>query len=269
MPAQSDAFVPARMAIMLLAAITLQPDPDNPRKYCDKEELERLGQDMQRRGVLVPLIIRDVVNMVIDGHRRLAAALMVGIEKLPCIVVPEGTTAAQVKSIQLVTSLTKADLNAYERYCGFTDLKALTPGMTNKGLAAELSVSAPLVSMIFTLDKCIPQAKELAEKGLLNLNEWYRLSKLSPERQAEKLAAKLTGANPKGDSESETVRVTRINCDVPGRKKAKLCIAAENLSLSLAVEIAQDWLREAKKAIEQNISAPSFVKVCRDKSKAS
>src|SRR5581483_3200394 len=102
-----DGFVPAQMAILLLAAVTLRPDPKNPRKAADGEELRLelrlLGEDMQRRGVLVPLIVRRVgdVYIVIDGHRRLAAALLVGIEKLPCIVADANTTEAQVRQIQL------------------------------------------------------------------------------------------------------------------------------------------------------------------------
>ena len=42
-----------QMAVLLLAAVTLQPDPKNPRQVANSEdarlELRLLGQDMKRR----------------------------------------------------------------------------------------------------------------------------------------------------------------------------------------------------------------------------
>src|SRR5262249_16000606 len=125
----------SQMVILLLAAATLLPDPKNPRrKEQDSEELRLdlrlLGQDMKKRGVLVPLLVRrnGDVYVVIDGHRRLAAALLAGIEKLPCIVVERDVSEAEIREIQLVTRLHSRDLTPFEVYLASKSWLALHQG---------------------------------------------------------------------------------------------------------------------------------------------
>jgi ParB family chromosome partitioning protein len=270
-----DGFVPARTAIFLVAAITLQPDPDNPRKAVDKEDLMRLGTDMQRRGILVPLIVRrnGDVYIVVDGHRRLAAALLVGIEKLPCIVADANMTEAHVRQIQLVTSLLKADLTAHERYAGFSSLKVLTPGMTNKQLAAEVGVTEGLVSMILSLDKCIQPVKDAAAQGRIGLNDWYALSKLPEEQQAIALAARLNGASnvemkrltkPKAPA----VRVARVKCQLPAGTLVTLAAEGDGLSMDDVIETLAELLKAARKANEEGLDAKTWERVLKDRARA-
>ena len=51
----------------------IHPDPENPRKHFDEQELHRLGDDMLVRGVLVPLLVKPN-DAIIDGERRWRAA---------------------------------------------------------------------------------------------------------------------------------------------------------------------------------------------------
>jgi len=265
-----------QMAVLILTATTLQPDPENPRKNPVKEDLELLGADMKRRGVLVPLIVRrnGDVYIVVDGHRRLAAALLCGIEKLPCIVADANTTDAQVRQIQLVTSLLKADLSAYERYAGFSSLKALTPGMTNRQLAAEVAVTESLLSQYLSLDKCCQQVKDAAAQGMVSLNDWYALSKLPEEQQAVALAARLNGASnvemkrlakPKACA----VRVARVKCQLASGTVVTLATEGDGMSMDDVIETLADLLKSARKAHEEGLDASTWQRVLRDKAKAS
>lgn len=261
--------------ILLLAAITLQPDPKNPRKPADSEdvrlELRLLGQDMKSRGVLVPLLVRrnGDVYVVIDGHRRREAALLVGIEKLPCIVFEKDVTEAEIREAQLVTQLHSQALSPYEVYCGAKNWLNLHPGSTAKHLAQAIKRSEAFLSMILSLDKCLPEVKQAAAGGKIGFKDWHAISQA--DDQLALLAAKLKGASAerlkrlrKSAGEQETVKVTRIKCEVPG-KKATITISGQNISLSSAIDIAAEWLREAKKAAEQGLSAKSFERVMRDK----
>jgi ParB/RepB/Spo0J family partition protein len=267
----------AQMPVLQLTAVTLQPDPKNPRKAADSEdlqlELRLLGQDMKRRGVLVPLLVRrnGDVYIVIDGHRRLAAALLpdVGIEKLPCIVFEKDVTEAQIREAQLVTQLHSQALSPYEVYRGCKNWLELHPGSTAKHLTQAINRSEAFVSMILSLDKCLPEVKQAAAEGKIGFKDWHAISQA--DDQLVLLAAKLKGASSeqlkrlrKSGGEQETVKVTRIKCDVPGRK-ANLTITGRDISLAQAIEIVQDWLREAKRAAEQGLSAKSFERVCKDR----
>lgn len=65
----------------------LERDPQQPRQSFDKDSLKRLGASLKRR-VLHPLLVRQVGKQIIitDGERRMRAAKLVGIEKLPCLL---------------------------------------------------------------------------------------------------------------------------------------------------------------------------------------
>src|SRR5579885_2625359 len=142
----------SQMVILLLAAATLLPDPKNPRKVADGQdsELLLLSQDLKKRGCLVPLIVkrRGDVYMVIDGHRRRAAALLAGIEKLPCRVFEENVSDAEIREAQLVLPLHAQGLTPYEVYCGAKNWLSLHPGSTAKHLAQAINRSESYVSMI-------------------------------------------------------------------------------------------------------------------------
>ena len=280
LPKEKVAMLPqTKLAILMMTAITLLPDPNNPRKPFDdaefREELRLLGEDMQKRGTLCPLIVRKTAEgyMVVDGHRRLAAALMVGIKELPCIVVDANTTEPQVRQIQLVTSVLKADLSAYERYVGFSSLKALTPGMTNKQLAAEVAVTEGLLSQYLSLDKCLQPVKVAAAQGKIGLNDWYALSKLAEEQQAVALAARLNGASNAemkrlAKPKTPTVRVARVKCQHPSGTVVTLAGEGEGMSMDDVIETLADLLKSARKAHEEGLDASTWQRVLKDKAKA-
>jgi ParB/RepB/Spo0J family partition protein len=250
------------MRVVMLAVAMLQPDPQNPRKTTDGGTLRELAFDIKRRGVLIPILCRRTgdVCMIIDGHRRHAAAPLAGLKEVPCIVFGEEVTEAQVREVQLVTSLQSVALSSHQTYLGMRNWLDLHPGASGKELSQAISRSESYVSMVLSLDKLIQPLKDLAAQGKLSIKQWYALSKLSPEAQA----AKLNGHQP---DEHETVKVTRISTPVPG-KKAKLTITGKDISLASAIEIAQEFVRLAKVAAADGVSAKVFEGVCKDKAKA-
>jgi ParB/RepB/Spo0J family partition protein len=251
------------MTVVMLLVGMIQPDPSNLRQVKDDDGLRDLALDVKRRSVLVPLIVRKVSERygLIDGHRRLAAARMAGLSEVPCVVMGKDVTEAQIREMQLVTQLHSEALTPHETYVGLKNLRALYPDAPAKVLAGMISKTEGYVSMILSLDRCIQPVKDDAAAGKIGMKQWYRFSKLSPERQAEK----MSGQEQPG--EDETVTVGKIKCEVPG-KNASIIISGKDISLSKAIEVVQEWLREAKKAAEQNLSAKSFERICKDKAKA-
>ena len=67
----------------------IRPNPNQPRKYFDQDSLTELSQSIKQKGVLQPIIIRkdQAGNIVlVAGERRLKAAKMAGLEKIPAIM---------------------------------------------------------------------------------------------------------------------------------------------------------------------------------------
>lgn len=67
----------------------LEPSPNQTRLHYDREEMELLKASIQRYGILTPLVVQDTGGdrfRVISGHRRLQAALELGLERVPCLL---------------------------------------------------------------------------------------------------------------------------------------------------------------------------------------
>lgn len=66
------------------------PNPDQPRKRFDFDELESLAQSIRENGILQPITVRttqDKKYELIAGERRLRAARLVGLVKIPALVI--------------------------------------------------------------------------------------------------------------------------------------------------------------------------------------
>ncbi len=273
----------SQMVALLLAGATLLPDPENPRRRADSEELRLglrlLGEDMKRRGVIVPLIVRPDGEMyvVIDGHRRLAAAKLLGIEKLPCIVVGSGFSQAQARETQLVTQLHSQALTPYEVYAGMKSWLELHPGASARQLAAAISRTEAYVSKVLSLDRCAPAVRAAASEGTIGLSDWYAISKAPAEPdQAALLAAKRNGASRDelegrvkraANGPTAAARVARLRCQLPG-----VCVtlagAGEGMTLGDVEEALVALLKEVRRGKEQGLDSKTFSAVLRDKAKA-
>jgi ParB/RepB/Spo0J family partition protein len=92
-PGSANPPLPAGMAgrameIVLWPAADLVPHPDNPRAIDErKPKFRDLVESIKANGIIEPLTVRrfdgDVYRQVLSGHRRLAAAQVVGLDRLP------------------------------------------------------------------------------------------------------------------------------------------------------------------------------------------
>ena len=79
----------------------MKPNPKNPRKNYDKQEMESLGQSMKSMGQLTACIIDEDGN-ILAGHRRYHEAKELGWKTLKCDI-KVGLTTFE-KSAVLISS---------------------------------------------------------------------------------------------------------------------------------------------------------------------
>lgn len=126
------------------------------------EEFDALTASVHERGVLVPLLVADRRGelehqrwMLVDGHRRYAAALEVGLERVPVRVVEisdevDGQVLAMVANVRRLNLGPVEEADAYVRI-----LEA--KGWTQRRLAESLGVSEGHVGARLKLSR-LPQA---------------------------------------------------------------------------------------------------------------
>ena len=75
--------------ILSIPQVDILPNPNQPRRRFDYDELEGLAQSIRANGILQPLLVRQLENgkfELIAGERRLRAARLIGLTKVPCII---------------------------------------------------------------------------------------------------------------------------------------------------------------------------------------
>ncbi len=248
-----------------------RPDPTQPRKCFDMEELRRLNSTLRVKQ-LVPVLAKPDGTLV-DGERRWRAGQLGGVEFLDAILTEEALSAAQIKEIQLVSALQRADLGPYEQFVGCQAWMAANPEGKAQDLATRIGRDPSMVSQILSLARCVPEVVEAAKAGRLGVTDWAVISKANEQEQRELLAAKLAGASrdelrrngrKRRGSSSDAPKVSRLKCQLSG---ASVTIAARagGLSLDSIVDLISDLLKEARKANDSGISAKTWGKTLRDR----
>ena len=139
---------------------------------------------------------------MIDGHRRLAAARLVGIEELDCVVVDADITPGECRQIQWRCAVLREDISPYDKAVTIRDIKADYPGITNRQLADDiLDIDPSSVTLYLKLFACIPEVQEAAFAGKINLTGWNKIAKSTDQKAALDL---ILNGSSSDERENET-----------------------------------------------------------------
>lgn len=252
---------------------SLKPDPNQPRKVFDEGELDRLGDDMLARGVLIPLLIL-ACGTIIDGERRWRAAQRKGIKELPVIIIDKAVSETELAAIQFATVFHKVDLEAHDKCQALLRFKDAHPDWQLKELAEFLHIEPSTVTKLLSPSKCSLAWQDALKDGKVGISDCYAVSKLPESEQAQLLALKLSGASRDAiehaarksrNGQAQQVRLSRVKIAMP--QNASVVISGTDLSMSEVVELLTETLKEARKAAEQ-YDVKTFQSMMRDRARA-
>ena len=101
--------------ILLIPQGDILPNPNQPRRRFDYDELEGLAQSIRANGILQPLLVRQLNDgkyELVAGERRLRAARLVGLTKVPCIV--NEISEAESAVFAVIENLQRSNLDYFE-----------------------------------------------------------------------------------------------------------------------------------------------------------
>ena len=105
----------------------LRPNPRNPRKVFDDDDLQELTQSIKDRGIIQPIVVRPIPNRsnefeIVAGERRWRSAQKAGLHQVPVVVVNiDDKTSLEYAILENVQ---RADLNPIEEAEGYSRLMA-------------------------------------------------------------------------------------------------------------------------------------------------
>jgi len=189
----------------------ISPNPRQPRRDFDPEELSELTASVLEHGVLQPLIVSpgkiDGEYILIAGERRLQASRLAGLARVPVVI--RETTDMEKLELALIENLQRTDLNALEQAEAYRQL-ADEFNLSHEAIALKIGKSRVTVSNILRLLKLPDNVKNALIEGRITEGHARALLGLStPEsqtaalktilaremsvRQAEELVRKLGG----------------------------------------------------------------------------
>lgn len=168
----------------------LRPNARNPRKTFNDAELEDLAASVRERGILQPIIVRSIPNMIdayeiIAGERRWRAAQRAELHDVPVILVEANDREAL--EIAIVENVQRADLNAMEEAAGYERLIAEFD-YTQNDLAKVIGKSRSHVANTLRLSKLPEPVKQMVSEGSVSAGHARALLAVSePEQIAKRI----------------------------------------------------------------------------------
>ncbi len=208
--------------LLLLKPDDIIPCANQPRKHFDTYELQSLADSIAANGIIQPLSVRKGDNgkyLLIAGERRLRAAKMAGLRRVPCVLHRTNNLGASLYAI--TENLQRRDLNCFE----------------------EASAIQSLIN-----DFRLTQSEVAIHLGMANstVSNKLRLLKLSSEIQNSIINANL--------SERHARALLRLPTEL--RETALHKIIADELSLAQTEKLVEGIINPSPQETAPQLEAP-------------
>ena len=181
----------AKSPYQMLPIHKVEPNPDQPRKEFDPEELQSLADSIATHGVVQPLTVRELSTgyyQIIAGERRWRAARIAGLREIPVVIMEADDKTTM--ELALIENLQRQDLNPIEEALGYQALIE-EYHLTQEEAAARVGKSRPAVANALRLLGLNPQVLEMVRKGTLSAGHARAVLPLKTDRLQLQAAQKI------------------------------------------------------------------------------
>lgn len=257
---ENDAGTPR--ADQLVPIEKIHPNPDQPRRRFEKEDLDDLARSIAEKGVIQPIIVREFpiksgTYQIVAGERRWRASQLAKLHSVPVIFRDYNDT--EVLEIAIIENIQRADLNPVEEASGYRQLMDKF-GHTQEKLAGALGKSRSHIANSMRLLGLPEGVRDLLEEGkltsgharaLITADDPIALAKQIVSgglsvREAERLAKRpkiakrnVKPAEAKAEKDADTralesdlaatLRMKVVVDHMPGQEAGKITISYKSL----------------------------------------
>ncbi|MBO5079026.1 MAG: ParB/RepB/Spo0J family partition protein [Oscillospiraceae bacterium] len=176
----------------LMPIYKIEPNPDQPRRDFDEEELQSLAESIATHGLVQPLTVRQMPNgyyQIIAGERRWRAARLAELKEVPVVVMEADDK--KTMELALIENLQRQDLNPVEEALGYRSLME-EYGLTQEETAARVGKSRPAVANALRLLSLCDKLLDMVRSGSLSAGHARAVLSLKTEKQQIEAAQKIT-----------------------------------------------------------------------------
>lgn len=138
----------------------VEPNPKQPRKTFDEDELQELAESIGNDGIIQPILVQDRKDhyVIIAGERRWRASRIAGLKEVPVIV--RDYTEEQILKISLIENMQRKDLNPIEEALAYKRLQDEF-GRTQDEIAESMSKSRVAITNTMRLLNLTEKVQEM------------------------------------------------------------------------------------------------------------
>jgi ParB family transcriptional regulator, chromosome partitioning protein len=165
----------------------IERNPYQPRTVFELDRLDQLRASIAAHGILQPVLVTETLEgyRLIAGERRVRAAQLAGLTRIPAIV--RQAAGREQLELALVENLQRADLNAVEEAHAYRQL-ADEFGLSHDEIAGRVGRARSTIANTIRILELAPATLEALGAGRISEGHGRALLGLDPIRQAELLA---------------------------------------------------------------------------------
>lgn len=175
---------------MQVSITKVEPNPDQPRKNFNEDELEELTDSIKKHGIFQPILVQDKGDhyMIVAGERRWRAALNAGLKEVPVII--KNYTEEEIVIISLLENVQRSDLNpieeaqTYKKLIDRYDLK-------QDDVAEKVSKSRTAITNSLRLLKLSDEVQQMLIEAVISSGHARALLAISDKEEQYELAQRI------------------------------------------------------------------------------
>ena len=185
--AEGRAAIPAVNGVTEVSVDAIGPNPFQPRTRFDDGALKELADSIRATGVLQPVLLRRhgaTDYELVAGERRLRAAQLAGLKKIPAIV--KEYDDRQMMELALIENIQREDLNPIDEAKAFQALVDKV-GLTHDQLSERVGKQRSSITNSLRLLSLPVEVMDMVSRGTMSAGHARAL--LSLESGGDQLAA--------------------------------------------------------------------------------
>lgn len=197
------------------------PNPYQPRKHWDDADLAGLAASIREHGVLQPVLVTEVLDgyQLIAGERRVRAARLAGLERIPALV--RQLADLDQLEVALVENLQRADLDPIDEATAYRQLIDEF-GLTQERVAERVGRARATIANTLRLLDLHADVQSAIADGRLTEGHGRALGGLTPDGQAQVMATVLAQGLSVRQTEELVRRLREPKDPTPTIAKPKL-----------------------------------------------
>jgi ParB family chromosome partitioning protein len=218
------------------------PNPHQPRRHWDETSLQELAASIREHGVLQPVLVSETLDgyQLIAGERRVRAARLAGLERIPALV--RQLAGRDQLELALVENVQRADLDPIEEALAYRQLID-DFALTQEAVAERVGKARTTVANTLRLLELHPDLQTAIGEGRISEGHGRALGGLAVDGQAHVLGTVVSQGLSVRQTE-ELVRRLRepreraASAPAPRRLDAELERVEEDLRQRLGTKVS-------------------------------